>query len=531
MAQSNRDYWRKREEEARRHEIKDEEEYRKRLAEIYRYTQSNIEKEINGFYARYAAKNGITMAEARKRASKADMEDLARKAAKYVAEKDFSDQANEEMALYNLAMKANRLELLKANIGLELVDGFNDVEKEIRADLTETALKEYARMAGILGASVRGSEKHARVLVNASFRNATFSERVWASQSVLKSNLERLLTIGIIQGRNPNVLMTEVVKAMKVSEYEARRLLVTEMCRLQTEVQKESYERNGYERYIIITCGEDACEECQKMDGRVFFVKDMTPGDNAPPFHPSCRCSTAEYADRGRLEELIGQIEKEREEENETNEENHDSMSRRVDIGSWPPPGEKISEKELRELFDYGAKNKIDVKSFENYDGDIELIKNFIDGIVEVAGDYPEILNGKRNLQIRCSYQMAAADYAETTTNCIVINGNAYRNREALRLDYEKQQEGEDPFFVKGTTYENISHHESGHLIVQVFGLSPKKIIGNADQSLISDYARKSNKEAIAESFSAHYAGVKNETASHVKQNCDIMIAERRRQK
>lgn len=531
MAQSNRDYWRKREEEARRHEIKDEEEYRKRLAEIYRYTQSNIEKEINGFYARYAAKNGITMAEARKRASKADMEGLARKAAKYVAEKDFSDQANEEMALYNLAMKANRLELLKANIGLELVDGFNDVEKEIRADLTETALKEYARMAGILGASVRGSEKHARVLVNASFRNATFSERVWASQSVLKSNLERLLTIGIIQGRNPNVLMTEVVKAMKVSEYEARRLLVTEMCRLQTEVQKESYERNGYEQYIIITCGEDACEECQKMDGRVFFVKDMAPGDNAPPFHPSCRCSTAEYADRGRLEELIGQVEKEREEENETNEENHDSMSRRVDIGSWPPPGEKISEKELRELFDYGAKNKIDVKSFENYDGDIELIKNFIDGIVEVAGDYPEILNGKRNLQIRCSYQMAAADYAETTTNCIVINGNAYRNREALRLDYEKQQEGEDPFFVKGTTYENISHHESGHLIVQVFGLSPKKIIGNADQSLISDYARKSNKEAIAESFSAHYAGVKNETASHVKQNCDIMIAERRRQK
>ena len=531
MAQSNRDYWRKREEEARRHEIKDEEEYRKRLAEIYRYTQSNIEKEINGFYARYAAKNGITMAEARKRASKADMEGLARKAAKYVAEKDFSDQANEEMALYNLTMKANRLEMLKANIGLELIDGFNDVEKEIRADLTETALKEYARMAGILGASVRGSEKHARVLVNASFRNATFSERVWASQSVLKSNLERLLTVGVIQGRNPNVLMTEVVKAMKVSEYEARRLLVTEMCRLQTEVQKESYERNGYKQYIIITCGEDACEECQKMDGRVFFVKDMAPGDNAPPFHPSCRCSTAEYADRGRLEELIGQVEKEREEENETNEENHDSMSRRVDIGSWPPPGEKISEKELRELFDYGAKNKIDVKSFENYDGDIELIKNFIDGIVEVAGDYPEILNGKRNLQIRCSYQMAAADYAETTTNCIVINGNAYRNREALRLDYEKQQEGEDPFFVKGTTYENISHHESGHLIVQVFGLSPKKIIGNADQSLISDYARKSNKEAIAESFSAHYAGVKNETASHVKQNCDIMIAERRRQK
>ena len=100
------------------------------------------------------------------------------------------------------------------------------------------------------------------------------------------------------------------------------------------------------------------------------------------------------------------------------------------------------------------------------------------------------------------------------------------KSREALRLDYEKQQEGDNPFFVKGTTYENIPHHESGHLIIQVFGLSPKKIIGDADQSLISDYARKNNKEAIAESFSAHYAGVKNETASHVKKNCDIIIAE-----
>ena len=52
-----------------------------------------IEKEINGFYGKYARKEGITMAEAKKRAAKLDIEAYGRKAAKYVKEKNFSKQA------------------------------------------------------------------------------------------------------------------------------------------------------------------------------------------------------------------------------------------------------------------------------------------------------------------------------------------------------------------------------------------------------------------------------------------------------
>ena len=53
------------------------------------------------------------------------------------AEKDFSDKANEEMRLYNLTMKVNRLELLKAKIGLELVSGFDELEKLLGEKLTK----------------------------------------------------------------------------------------------------------------------------------------------------------------------------------------------------------------------------------------------------------------------------------------------------------------------------------------------------------------------------------------------------------
>lgn len=125
----SKEYWRKREEENLRKNLKTEEEYSKAINDCYEYMLDNIQKEINGFYAKYAKKEGITLAEAKKRVSELDIEAYERKAAKYVKEKNFSDQANEEMRLYNLTMKVNRLEMLKANIGLELVDGFDGLQK------------------------------------------------------------------------------------------------------------------------------------------------------------------------------------------------------------------------------------------------------------------------------------------------------------------------------------------------------------------------------------------------------------------
>ena len=107
---SSQEYWKNREEENRRKNQKTEAEYERELREIYDYMMDQIQREINGFYAKYAKQEGITLAEAKKRASKLDIEEYARKARKYVKEKDFSKEANDEMRLYNMTMKVNRLE-------------------------------------------------------------------------------------------------------------------------------------------------------------------------------------------------------------------------------------------------------------------------------------------------------------------------------------------------------------------------------------------------------------------------------------
>ncbi len=303
---SSKNYWREREERQRKQNIKNEAEYQKKLDDIYANMLDNIEKEINGFYVKYAKAEGITMAEAKKRIAKIDIDAYAKKAKRYVKDKDLSKKANDEMRYYNAAMKINRLELLKANIGMHLVGGYDEIEKMFGDVFTQRTEEEMRKQAGILGKTINDNAKKARAIVDASYKNATWSERIWAHQSMLKSEIDKLLQEGLIQGKHPSVLARHLEKRFGVSESNAMRLMVTELARVQTEAQKQSFIQNGFEEYEYIACEKaDACSQCRSLDGKVFKVEDMMPGENAPPMHPYCHCSTAAHMDDNDYEKWL----------------------------------------------------------------------------------------------------------------------------------------------------------------------------------------------------------------------------------
>ena len=303
MAQSN-NYWRRHEEENLRANRKTEAEYEKAINDTYKYMLDQIQKEINGFYAKYARAEGITLSEAKRRVSKIDIEEYGRKAARYVKTKDFSKQANDEMRLYNATMKINRLELLKANIGLELVAGFDELQKYFEEKLTNRTMDEFKRQSGILGRTVQNNEKAAHAIVNASFKNATYSDRIWMYQGMLKAELDSLLKTGLIQGKHPTELARHLQKRFGVSAYNANRLMTTELARVQTEAQKQSFIRNGFTQYTFLAIGT-ACEACRALNEKHFDIDKMMPGENAPPMHPNCRCSVAAYMDSEEYEAWI----------------------------------------------------------------------------------------------------------------------------------------------------------------------------------------------------------------------------------
>lgn len=305
------DYWRNRENEQHKHNITEEKKYNQELNKIYKDMMDECKRSINNFYAKYASENGITMAEAKKRASKLDIEEYARKAAKYVKTKDFTKEANDAMKIYNLTMKVNRLELLKADLGLELAKGHSKIYQLFYKALKKRSIDEFKRQSGILGKTVQNNTKLANSIVNASFHNATFSDRIWMHQDLLKNDLNKLLQIGLIQGKNPKTLATELRKRFNVKQSDAERLMQTELARVQTDAQKKSYIENGFDEYEYIACGSsDVCDTCKLMDGKVFKVKDMMPGLNAPPMHPRCHCSTAPHIDRAEYESWLDFLEK-----------------------------------------------------------------------------------------------------------------------------------------------------------------------------------------------------------------------------
>ena len=295
MSKTN-DYWRKREEDALRHYISEERKYDKELKKIYADMLAECRAEIDRFYGKYAAAEKITITEAKRRVAKLDIEAYERKAKRYVKEKNFSQRANEEMRLYNATMKINRLEMLKANIGLELISGHDELDRFMAEVLKGRTMDELTRQAGILGKTIRGNAKMANSIVNASFHNATFSQRVWSNLELLQNELNQLLQRGLIQGKNPRELARDLRKAFDSSVYHSERLMRTELARVQIDAQKKSFEENGFEHYEFIA-NANCCDSCQRLNGKHFEVKKMTPGENAAPLHPNCRCSVAAWED------------------------------------------------------------------------------------------------------------------------------------------------------------------------------------------------------------------------------------------
>lgn len=306
---NSKDYWAKREAEQLKHYVTEEAEYDKQIKRIYTETLDNVQKEIDSFYGKYAAKEGITLAEAKKRVSQLDIAAYERKAKRYVKDKDFSDKANEEMRLYNLTMKVNRLELLKANIGLELISGTEELNKYMEGILQGRTMEELQRQAGILGKTIKNNAAKANAIVNSSFHNATFSDRIWLYQDLLKNDLNGLLQSGLIQGKNPRLLARDIKKKFDVSTYNAESLMRTELARVQTEAQKQSFERNGFTEYEFIVNG-GCCDICAALSGKHFKVAKMMPGENAPPMHPHCRCSTAAYEDSAEYNAWLDYLDK-----------------------------------------------------------------------------------------------------------------------------------------------------------------------------------------------------------------------------
>ena len=300
---ANAEYWAKRERQQRELYMMEEAQQQRELEKIYAEMYRYAEDEINRFYGKYADAEGIDITEAKKRVTQADIEAYEALAKEYVKNKDFSDRANAEMRLYNATMKINRLEMLKARIGVHLVAGVNDIDDYYEKVVTDRTRREIERQAGILGetVSVADTVKRAENIVNASFFNATYSERIWSNMDNLRSEISIQLQRGLIAGVGSREMARRVKEyAYDKSFSDAHRLMVTELRRVQTDVAMDSYRQSGVTRYVYLAVNPRACPICRRLNGKDYAVEgaEIANEDHPlPPMHPRCHCTTAPYVD------------------------------------------------------------------------------------------------------------------------------------------------------------------------------------------------------------------------------------------
>ncbi|WP_099974244.1 minor capsid protein [Lactobacillus terrae] len=283
-------YWEKRSKSWSDNKIKDDEEFARLLSQKYNSLELEINREINEFYVRYAKKEGLTLDQARKKVSEFDVKSFQNQAKQMVKDKDFSDYANERLRLYNATLRINRLEALKARIGLDIIKTNSEIEELLKQHLSEDLYKEAKENAGILGVDITKSQSlKINTLLNGSYQNTTFSERLWMNNDALKAELDKMLSRGMIQGERWDKSISKIKKqlnsSVKNANYAADRLARTESARMASEYKIDLIKSQGYKN-VKWLCERGACSICKPYDNKIFKIKEVPD----LPVHPNCRC-------------------------------------------------------------------------------------------------------------------------------------------------------------------------------------------------------------------------------------------------
>lgn len=271
--------------------------------QVYQSAMQHITDEVDAFYLRYANRNGVSIKEARKRADTMDVTDYFQKAYEAVRDKDFSDEAEEWLRVYNLKMSTSRLELEKARINLELLKMYSEIENITNEQLEQARLDEIARQtdliakykeqAGILGNSVGNPTDRLKGVVNADFYGANFSERIWSRNghyASLRKELFKSLNNLSVDMMGYRKERNRLMKIFNTSKYESMRLIRTEHQRVNMQVQHEMAVANEFTHYTYVS-EMGACSICKALSGKTFKMEDYEMGVTAPLKHSNCRCS------------------------------------------------------------------------------------------------------------------------------------------------------------------------------------------------------------------------------------------------
>ncbi len=303
------DYWTKRQEE--RLAITDREVNKniKQLESVLEEAANNLKDEIIKLFSRYATDNQLTYQEALKNVSEVELKNLKKDLAYYIDNAKYNATSmREELQRISTRVRVNRLEAYITRIKMyaDNLEGIlaSETQQMLQDVYVESYLYNLYAADTLKNVSVNVSfskpnERQLKTLIEYPWSGKNYSSKIWAKTYDFVDNVSRVITVGLIQGKNSDSIAKELHKAIMGEDgkggqlYKYKRLVRTETAYIVEQATKKSYEDFGVEKYqFLATLDLRTSVTCQNLDKDVFPIEEAKVGVNYPPMHCFCRSTT-----------------------------------------------------------------------------------------------------------------------------------------------------------------------------------------------------------------------------------------------
>lgn len=207
------------------------------------------------------------------------------------------EPADEESRAYGY--RVSRAEALEKAIRERLNGLGARLERETAAQREWTASKSYqsARKmmrdmtGGVVSQAVPDLQGMLRAMDTA-WSGRNYSARIWRNTDHLAQMLEEEIEAAFLSGKSVRRMANVIMDRFGVGYRAAECLVRTETSYVQNQTAAQSYRDAGCTEYEILTASDRrTCSRCAAQNGKRYPFTAMQAGENAPPFHPNCRCT------------------------------------------------------------------------------------------------------------------------------------------------------------------------------------------------------------------------------------------------
>ena len=292
-------YWRKRAIELAEKQKREDDDLCLRFHREYERILHELDKEISIFYARYAANESVSMADARRLLRDAELEDF-RMSLDEFRDKALAGGFDKELEEVYLRSRISRLQALQTQVELRMMELFGSQRDVLRDHLQERCTDTYYRTVYAVSQQMNVASTFARIdpqtvekILAVPWLGSEFSSRIWADKDKLTRELMQTLSRGFVRGDSLDRMTKEFTQRMGVSESRAATLIHTESAHMAAEAAEQGYRETGVQSYRFEAALDlKTCAVCGALDQREFPLAEHETGINYPPLHPRCRCTT-----------------------------------------------------------------------------------------------------------------------------------------------------------------------------------------------------------------------------------------------